>query len=82
MQAVPARARAGTSPARLAILGVAMLAGVNITPDRATGRSAGAGVKKELLLAVEPEPEAPSSRGSWLACTLPPMAVPLSYSDT
>jgi phosphate-selective porin OprO/OprP len=39
-------------------------------------------VKNELLLAVEPEPEAPSSRGSWLAYTPPPMAVPLSYTDT
>ena len=39
-------------------------------------------VKNALLLAVEPEPEAPSTRGGWLAYTPPPMAVPLSYTDT
>ena len=39
-------------------------------------------VKNELLLAIEEDPEAPPPEGSWLAYTPPPMAVPLSYTDT
>ena len=39
-------------------------------------------VRNELLLAIETAPEAPPTRGGWLAYTPPPMAVPLSYTDT
>ena len=39
-------------------------------------------VKNELLQVVEPEQDVQPRRSSWLAYTPPPLAVPLTYTDT